>query len=717
MVEKTQDLISMAEIAQLAGQRRATVGNWKSRHADFPTERGRNPRGPLYDRAEVVEWLHTTGRLVQRPAEFGVIERLFNDPSALSQMNGGDDPPLILVALALRKHGTAEQLQHFDGVDLDEGDEFIHNVIPLADGVIEWESVLAPIQSKVVEAISGVDPNSVAELADEVIDRFEGYDGAYLAPPSVRRLISGIAQPKGILYQPGPGLGQYFSDAASAGEVSAMSFFAQELTARGEAMARVNLDLHDLTATVASGDIYLQDAFPDLRADCIVSVPPWNQNVPQLAGMADDVRWVWGEPGPNDAYFAWIQHCLYHLAEGGRAVLAVPNSVLFERGRSGRIRQRIVKAGLLDAVISLPAGLFPGTSVRCAVLVFSKSRCPARETLMVDLSEAGKRSARTGLVVLDPQAIEQTVKVYRDWLAERPTTWANVAVATFDDLAANDFVIDPVRYQAIVDTAPDLEKTTRTIDALRQRLKALIDASRSADDPVAGHAGAETMSSVTEARVADLADVLAIDRGIPTQATTRQGGELPVLSVTDLRDGSAAQNFVDRADLRDYRLQIPEPGDVLVSIEGGTVGETLVLSEDENPFAPSQQVALIHVLDETRLDAWYLGAWLATEPAREQLRRLARGSRIQRIPIKELQSLVIPMPPVEIQRDIGEQFLAFQTAIGLHRKIATTLEQLCTLDLAMTFAKTAVASTARPGAGEPGLEPTVAGESRTPENP
>ncbi len=39
-------------------------------------------------------------------------------------------------------------------------------------------------------------------------------------------------------------------------------------------MARVNLAIHDLEATVACGDVFDLDAFPDLRADCVVSVPP-----------------------------------------------------------------------------------------------------------------------------------------------------------------------------------------------------------------------------------------------------------------------------------------------------------------------------------------------------------------------------------------------------------------------------------------------------------
>ena len=41
------DLISMADIARLAGQSRATVGNWKSRNPDFPPNAAAVPRTAL----------------------------------------------------------------------------------------------------------------------------------------------------------------------------------------------------------------------------------------------------------------------------------------------------------------------------------------------------------------------------------------------------------------------------------------------------------------------------------------------------------------------------------------------------------------------------------------------------------------------------------------------------------------------------------------------
>jgi restriction endonuclease S subunit len=188
-----------------------------------------------------------------------------------------------------------------------------------------------------------------------------------------------------------------------------------------------------------------------------------------------------------------------------------------------------------------------------------------------------------------------------------------------------------------------------------------------------------------EVRLADLADVLTITEGFPTQRAVPEG-DVRVMSVAELRNDSPPKYFAERDAIVDVGLELGQPGDVLVAIEGGTVGETLVVPEGIEEFVPSQQAATLRVIENARLDPWYVGAWLTTEPAHEQLRRFARGLGIQRIPIKDLTSLVVRVPPLDLQREIGQRFLAFETAIRSHRTVAACLEDLRDHDLVVTFA-------------------------------
>jgi len=185
-------------------------------------------------------------------------------------------------------------------------------------------------------------------------------------------------------------------------------------------------------------------------------------------------------------------------------------------------------------------------------------------------------------------------------------------------------------------------------------------------------------------RLGDLSD-LTITRGFPTQRAVPEG-DVRVMSVAMLRNDAAPKHFAERDAVADLGMDVAQPGDVLVAIEGGTVGESLVVPPGIDEFVPSQQAAMLRVSDPTVLDPWYLGAWLTTDSAREQLRRLARGLGIQRVPLKDLGSLIVQVPPLETQRKIGEQFRAFETAIQSHRAVMGCLEELRSLDLVLTFA-------------------------------
>jgi type I restriction-modification system DNA methylase subunit len=495
MAQAQHDLISMADIARLAGQSRATVGNWKSRNPeDFPSERGRASRGPLYDRVEVTAWLESTNRLDKRSAE---VAALWHIADLLRDgLTTEDAMSLLLLLLAVMSEAHDfewQQLLETPSEDLDSTLRAIaYDLFPIADGTLPSSKLPAQLVARAIATLSSLESPRVGLMADALLEQAAkalGHRGGeFLSPPSVRKLVVAIADPTGIVYNPASGVGQLMIDAASIPTSKPVQLVGQELDNHIWDMAQFNLALHQVAADLSYGDVFRDDAYPQLRADRVISVPPWNQRLLSADILADDPRWVWGEPGPNDGNAAWVQHCLSHLADDGRAVIVLPNSALFESGRAGRIRQRIIKAGLLDAVFALPPGLFAWTAMPCCVLVYRKGRPdvdgkPA-PTLMVDLTEStdvhGSRSA-----ALDSDLIDDVAAVYRSWVNGKPPALedaAVAAVATFDDLAANDFVIDPGRYLSLSPTAPDFDKAMREKSGLTERLDSLIHASREADE-------------------------------------------------------------------------------------------------------------------------------------------------------------------------------------------------------------------------------------------
>jgi type I restriction enzyme M protein len=442
----------------------------------------------------VIQWLTATDRLEHRPVH---LQAAWSFVEGLRQtVDTQEALQLILVLLAVRMESTPRAWQDLSASAASNVTKELRTrvraMFPEAEILLPRTDVPGESLAKTIAMISDVDRTVAGDALDSIFERAAdtlGHRGGqYMTPRSIRRLIVALAGREGSLYNPGTGLGQLMVDMADHATSSGNSIYGQEINESIRAMARLNLAIHGVDAKVASGDVFSADAFSDLRADRVVAVPPWGQRLDQADELANDPRWVWGEPGPADGNAAWIQHCLYHLADDGRAVVVVPNRAMFEGGRSGRIRQRIIKAGLLDAVIALPAGLFRWTNVPCALLVFSKARQRDRRdqgsVLMIDIRDQASATSRRDRE-LSSAVIDEVSRTYRDWTAGVDVVADGAIVASYDQLAANDFAVDPGRYMPI-DLAPeDPGDARRERDDLVRELSTLNARCRAADDRVA----------------------------------------------------------------------------------------------------------------------------------------------------------------------------------------------------------------------------------------
>jgi type I restriction enzyme M protein len=99
-------------------------------------------------------------------------------------------------------------------------------------------------------------------------------------------------------------------------------------------------------------------------------------------------------------------------AGSGRIAVVMPQGVLFRGGQEKEIRQRMLEAGLFDAVIGLPPNLFYNTGLPACVLVLRATPRPGREhqVLFVDASKRFvKRGARNEMERADVEQVAQAV--------------------------------------------------------------------------------------------------------------------------------------------------------------------------------------------------------------------------------------------------------------------------------------------------------------------
>ena len=100
--------------------------------------------------------------------------------------------------------------------------------------------------------------------------------------------------------------------------------------------------------------------------DCILAAPPWGVRTSRTsAGQF---------PFPSrNTESLFLQHVMANLRLGGRAVVALPESMLFRSGER-RVRKALLSDCSVDAVVSLPAGAFaPWTCISVSLLLFRRA--------------------------------------------------------------------------------------------------------------------------------------------------------------------------------------------------------------------------------------------------------------------------------------------------------------------------------------------------------
>jgi hypothetical protein len=189
---------------------------------------------------------------------------------------------------------------------------------------------------------------------------------------------------------------------------------------------------------------------------------------------------------------------------------------------------------------------------------------------------------------LEDSLIRDLVSIYHSWAAGKAPGSEIASLRDYDKLADNDFVRDPVRYVAASYPAPDPVEARHERDELLTRLNALTQASREADEQLRSILQ-ERQARFDAVRLGDLG-VLTITRSFPTQHAVPEG-DVRVMSIAALRNQAPPKLLARREAISDAGLETAHPGDVLIAIEGGTVGETMVVPEDIDEFISSQQVA------------------------------------------------------------------------------------------------------------------------------
>ena len=145
------------------------------------------------------------------------------------------------------------------------------------------------------------------------------------------------------------------------------------LTLRG--LDRVRILRRDALTRALDRAAKAELGLPAHGFDVILANPPFSGRLDKDR-IVDDVKV--GRTAQTELLF--LQYTLNHLKEGGRCGVVVPEGVLFgSTGAHRELRRRLVENNTVEAVLSLPGGVFnPYSGVKTSVLVFRKGNTTER---------------------------------------------------------------------------------------------------------------------------------------------------------------------------------------------------------------------------------------------------------------------------------------------------------------------------------------------------
>jgi len=340
--------------------------------------------------------------------------------------------------------------------------------------------------------------------------------GEFYTPKAVVQLVVELIdpQPGHSVYDPTCGSGGMLVE--SAHHIAALpngkilgkpnvTLFGQEKNLGTWAIAKLNLYLHNMHATLARGDTlddpkHLEDGY--LKTfDRVIANPPFSAKAwwprlelaneteqdsqvkkdgspkpvksPNYKTVSDPFgRFVYGVPPRGYADLAFAQHMLASLKADGRMGIILPHGVLFRSGEEGKIREGLLfgtnaangnqPGDLIEAIVGLPSALFYNTGIPACVLILNKHKPKALKHKVIIIDASRDYAEGKAQNSLRPADVQRIVATHQAAFNKQTEVDHYCRVVPLDEIRGNEGNLNIARYidngqkEDVVDVAATL---------------------------------------------------------------------------------------------------------------------------------------------------------------------------------------------------------------------------------------------------------------------
>jgi type I restriction enzyme M protein len=287
--------------------------------------------------------------------------------------------------------------------------------------------------------------------------------GEFYTPAEVVRLLVQLTKPEAgnEIYDPTVGSGGFLIQAHQYVEEQGqdpndLALYGQDSNGTVWSICIMNMILHNITRfTIENGDTLTNPLILDngqvRKFDRVLANPPFSQNYSR-ANMKFPNRFrEWVPEKGKKADLMFVQHMLASLKPDGHMATIMPHGVLFRGGKEKLIREILIEDDVIEAIISLPPGLFYGTGIPACVLVCNKNKPDALGDKVLFINADREYAEGKAQNRLRPEDIEKIDFVFTN---KREIPKYSRLVSKSEIVDEHDYNLNIRRY---VDNTPDPE--------------------------------------------------------------------------------------------------------------------------------------------------------------------------------------------------------------------------------------------------------------------
>ena len=397
------------------------------------------------------------------------------------------------------------------------------------------------------------------------------------------------------------------------------------------AMANVYLHTQDKNPNIDNYDTLTSTDHWNEYADVMLANPPF---MTPKGGIKPHSRF---RVPAKRAEVLFVDYMASHLNEHGRAGIIVPEGIIFQSQNAYRQLRRLLLDESLVAVISLPAGVFkPYSGVKTSILILDK------------------------VLASDTDSVA-FFKVDNDGY----------------DLGDQRRPIDMDDLPAVTDEFEQYLRRLRagvSLDDFAPRTGLLVAKDRIAEDAdynLNGQRYQESAPLLSRWPLVRLADCCSAILSGGTPSTSREDyweGNIPWITSADIVDIKTAlpRKYITETAIKESATNLIEKGNLVVVTR---VGLGKIFANDFDVCISQDSQGLII---KEGIDVNYL-VWVLRDKVQE-FKRVSQGSTIQGVTKKQLSAMQIPLPPLEVQREVVAKIESHQRVIDEARQLIEDTE-------------------------------------------